>query len=118
MPTMASTSRTTITTLIFLPVSVVMEWLRSTSFSRFRPSGVISKTHANTSAGGKPISSSRKTSDPVHSGTGNRDDSTSVSCSSSHAETKYRTATRMTLRRLSSPKRVIHVPALRPIEAS
>ena len=38
----AKASMTTMTTLILPPVSVVMDWLRSTSFSSLRPSGVIS----------------------------------------------------------------------------
>jgi hypothetical protein len=41
-PLIAMTSKTMITTFSFLPVSGVIDWDRSTSTSRFNPSGVIS----------------------------------------------------------------------------
>ena len=87
-PPIAITSKATITTLIFLPVSCVTDRDRSTSTSRFSPSGVISYTHAKISAGKKPSTSSSMTIDPVNSGTLSNDDKTSVSCNNTHDDTR------------------------------
>ncbi len=43
-----------ISALSLRPVSCVTDWLRSTSFSFFRPSGVISNAQAKNSATGSP----------------------------------------------------------------
>jgi len=82
------TSRTTITVFIFLPVSGVCDWDRSTLTSRFSPSGVISYTQAKISAGKKPSISSMTTIVPADSGTLSSDDRTSASCSSTHDDTR------------------------------
>ena len=51
-----------ITRSSFLPVCGVIDWLRSTSLSRFRPSGVISNAQAKTSTGSRPMTSTTMTS--------------------------------------------------------
>ena len=59
--TTATASTTIMLRSSFLPVTWVMDWLRSTFFSSLMPSGVFSKAQANTSASGKPTTSSSST---------------------------------------------------------
>ena len=66
------------------PVWGAIERLRSTSFSRLMPSGVISYAHANIRAGTKPITSANNTNRWADSGRFNSGARISDSCNSSH----------------------------------
>ncbi len=69
------------------PVTCVIDSLRSTSFSRFIPSGVSSNAQANSSATGNPMTSSNKTRRPTQSGRANIGATISTTCSSSQVTT-------------------------------
>ncbi|GBF30424.1 hypothetical protein MnTg04_00365 [bacterium MnTg04] len=60
------------------PVWGVIDRLRSTSASRFSPSGVSSNAHARIKAKGKPINSSISTIEPAHSGIFSSGNATSI----------------------------------------
>ena len=75
--------------------------------SRRIPSGVTWFSQERSSASGKPIRSSTKTSFSPQGGTSSISSSSSATCSSTHAETAYRTAVWITLRRRSSVKKRI-----------
>ena len=79
----------------------------ATSASRFKPSGVSSNTQANTSAATKPIASNATSDFITQPGASNTGSNVAATCTISHAPTRYSPAMRMTLRRLSSAKRVI-----------
>ncbi len=80
----------------------------SRSVSRFRPSGVNSKTQANTKAGMKPMARTITTDLGNQDGASNIGNTVPATCVISHAATKYRPAIRMTLRRLSSAMNPMH----------
>src|SRR5262249_3899171 len=88
------------------PVSAVIEALRSISLSRLTPSGVSSNTQANTNAGTKAIASRITIGRGSQSGAANIGRIVLDTCTINQDATRYRPATRMTLRRLSSANRL------------
>ncbi len=79
--------------------------LESTSLSRFSPSGVSSNTHASTSAGTNPIARTMMTTRSSHDGRSKAGRTVLVTCTTSHAATRYNPAMRCTLRRLISSRK-------------
>src|SRR5262249_50407007 len=88
------------------PVCGVIDSCCSTFDSRRMPSGVISYTQANTSAGTNPIASSTTIERGSQFGASNIGSNVPATCVISHAATRYRPAMRMTLRRVSSANRL------------
>jgi len=103
----AATSTAVVSRLSLRPVSLVIDCVLSTSFSRLTPSGVISNAQANRTATGKPRIRRRSTDLGTQSGAPKASKATSATWASSHAITAYAAATRNTLRRLSSAIRLI-----------
>ncbi len=60
-----------------------MDWLRSTSFSFFSPSGVISKAQAKNSASGRPRIRKKASAERIQSGRCRAGAITSPTCISS-----------------------------------
>ena len=77
-----------ITRSSFLPVCGVIDLARSTSFSRFRPSGVSSKAQEKTSAGMKPIASAMTMPRGSQAGASNIGSTVLATCTISHAPTR------------------------------
>ena len=92
-----------ITRSSFLPVCGVIDWLRSTSLSRFRPSGVNSKAQAKISTGSRPMASTTMTMRTAVAPRPNAGNTVWATWINSHATARYAAPTRSTLRRLSSP---------------
>jgi hypothetical protein len=66
----------------------VMDWLRSTSFSRLMPSGVSSNAQAKISTTGKPSASNSNTSFATHSGKTRMGTTTSTTCNNTQPRTR------------------------------
>ena len=71
-----------------LPVYGVMDSMRSTFFSSFRPSGVSSNTQAKISAGTKLIASTTTMLRGSHAGVPNIGSTVPATCTMSHAPTR------------------------------
>ena len=103
-----------ITRSSFLPVCGVIDWLRSTSLSRFKPSGVISNAQAKISAGSRPMTSTTMTMRTAVAPRPNAGNTVWATWINSHATARYAAPTRSTLRRRSSPMKdvvIVYPPA-------
>jgi len=86
-----------------LPLILLFSWAFEITPDGLKKTEDVSTDESVTATTGKkPTTNNRMTSEPADSGTGSSEDSTSVSCNNSHVATRYRTPTRITLRRLSS----------------